>query len=48
MKLQAFHSAMGEDSQIYSQDEVTESFGLFDKTVNEEKRRETPYLIRTP
>lgn len=26
MKLQAFHSALGEDSQIYSPDKITESF----------------------
>ena len=31
VKLQAFHSALGEDSQIYSADERVESFGLFDK-----------------
>ena len=31
VKLQAFHSALGEDSQIYSTDEQVESFGLFDK-----------------
>lgn len=45
MKLQAFHSAMGEDSQIYSQDEVTESFGLFDKTVSEEKDEKLRILL---
>lgn len=45
MKLQAFHSAMGEDSQIYSQEEVTESFGLFDKTVNEEKDEKLRILL---
>lgn len=32
IKLQAFHSALGEDSQIYSADEQVETFGLFDKT----------------
>ena len=31
VKLQAFHSALGEDSQIYSADERVETFGLFDK-----------------
>ena len=31
VKLQAFHSALGEDSQIYSADEQVETFGLFDK-----------------
>lgn len=33
VKLQAFHSALGEDSQIYSADERVETFGLFDKTL---------------
>lgn len=37
MKLQAFHSALGEDSQIYSPDEIIDTFGLFDRSVNEEK-----------
>ena len=46
MKLQAFHSALGEDSQIYSQDEITETFGLFDKTVNEDKDEKLTILLR--
>ena len=37
MKLFAFHAALGEDSQIYSTDESPESFGLFDKNVDEER-----------
>jgi superfamily II DNA or RNA helicase/HKD family nuclease len=45
MKLQAFHSALGEDSQIYSPDEITESFGLFDKTVSEEKDEKLRILL---
>jgi superfamily II DNA or RNA helicase len=45
MKLQAFHSALGEDSQIYSPDEITESFGLFDSTVNEEKDEKLQILL---
>lgn len=36
MKLHAFHVALGEDSQIYSQEEDPETFGLFEKTVQEE------------
>ncbi|MGQ4808479.1 ATP-dependent RNA helicase RhlB [Candidatus Entotheonellaceae bacterium PAL068K] len=36
IKLQAFHSALGEDSQIYSTDEQVESFGLFDKDPQED------------
>lgn len=45
MKLQAFHSAMGEDSQIYSPDEEFETFGLFDQTVNEEKDEKLRILL---
>ena len=45
MKLQAFHAALGEDSQIYSPDEETESFGLFDKEMEEEKDEKLAYLM---
>jgi superfamily II DNA/RNA helicase len=45
MKLQAFHSALGEDSQIYSQDEETQSFGLFDKDMDEEKDVRLEFLM---
>lgn len=45
MKLQAFHAALGEDSQIYSPDEETESFGLFDRAVEEEKDEKLVYLM---
>lgn len=46
MKLQAFHSALGEDSQIYSPDEKVQSFGLFDKNPqpDEEKTERQVYL----
>lgn len=37
IKLQAFHSALGEDSQIYTSDEEFETFGLFDKSVTESR-----------
>ena len=33
IKLQAFHSALGEDSQIYSDDEQVDTFSLFDQTI---------------
>ncbi|MBC8155994.1 MAG: helicase [Bacteroidetes bacterium] len=46
MKLQAFHAALGEDSQIYSPDEVTESFGLFDKDPDEERDEKLDYLMQ--
>lgn len=36
IKLHAFHTALGEDSQIYSPDEEVASFGLFDRRVREE------------
>lgn len=44
-KLQAFHSALGEDSQIYSTVEETESFGLFDKDIKEEKDERLAFLM---
>lgn len=45
MKLQAFHSALGEDSEIYSPDEEIQSFGLFDKDIDEEKDERLAYLM---
>lgn len=45
MKLQSFHAALGEDSQIYSPDEETETFGLFDKEMEEEKDEKLTYLM---
>lgn len=45
MKLQSFHAALGEDSQIYSPDEETETFGLFDKEMEEEKDEKLVYLM---
>src|SRR5690606_36306142 len=45
MKLQSFHAALGEDSQIYSPDEETETFGLFDKEIEEEKDEKLAYLM---
>ena len=45
MKLQAFHSALGEDSEIFSPDEEIQSFGLFEKDVDEEKDERLAYLM---
>lgn len=45
MKLQAFHAALGEDSQIYSQDEETQTFGIFDQSIEEEKDEKLVYLM---
>ena len=46
VKLQAFHSALGEDSQIYSTDEEVDNFGLFDAVTIQEERDETlAYLM---
>ncbi len=45
MKLQAFHSALGEDSQIFSTEEETGTFGLFDKNIQEEKDERLAYLM---
>ncbi|KAB2859587.1 MAG: helicase [Flavobacteriales bacterium] len=44
MKLQAFHSALGEDSQIYSQNEEFGTFGLFEQIPEEEKDERLEYL----
>jgi superfamily II DNA/RNA helicase len=46
MKLQAFHSALGEDSQIYSQDEEIGTFGLFDKNIEEERDESLEFLMK--
>jgi len=45
MKLQSFHAALGEDSQIYSPDEETETFGLFDKKPEEGRDEKLVYLM---
>lgn len=45
MKLQAFHSALGEDSEIYSPDEETQTFGLFDKNIEEDKDEKLGFLM---
>ena len=45
MKLFAFHATLGEDSQIYSTDETPESFGLFDKNIDEERDEKLRYLM---
>ena len=45
MKLFAFHAALGEDSQIYSTDENPETFGLFDKDIDEERDEKLRYLM---
>lgn len=44
MKIQAFHAALGEDSQIYSNLEEFESYGLFNQQ-DEEKDRRLDYLM---
>lgn len=45
MKLQAFHSALGEDSQIYSDEEEVETFGLFERNLEETERDERLTLL---
>ena len=44
IKLQAFHSALGEDSQIYSTDEEVDTFGIFDENFKEEVNETIPFL----
>ena len=45
VKLQAFHSALGEDSQIYSTEEEVDTFGLFDKDLEEERDESLALLM---
>ncbi len=45
MKLQAFHTALGEDSQIYSETEEVDTFGLFDRSPEEDERDERLALL---
>ncbi len=45
MKLQAFHTALGEDSQIYSETEEVDTFGLFERSLEEEERDERLALL---
>ena len=45
LKLQSFHEALGEDSQIYHEAEETKSFGIFDKDIEEEKNEKLSYLM---
>ncbi len=44
IKLQAFHSALGEDSQIYSTDEQVNTFGIFDENIQEEENKTMLFL----
>ena len=44
LKLFAFHSALGEDSGIYSPDETPETFGLFDRAIEEERDERLQFL----
>ena len=44
LKLFAFHSALGEDSGIYSPDEAPETFGLFDHAIEEERDERLQFL----
>lgn len=44
-KLQAFHSALGEDSQIYSTEEVVDSFGLFESAPKEDRDESLNFLM---
>ncbi len=45
LKLQSFHEALGEDSQIYHDAEETQTFGIFDKDIDEERNQKLQYLI---
>jgi len=45
MKLQAFHTALGEDSQIYSETEEFSTFGLFERAPEDDERDERLVLL---
>jgi hypothetical protein len=45
MKLQAFHTALGEDSQIYSDTEEFNTFGLFERAPADDERDERLTLL---
>ena len=45
LKLQSFHEALGEDSQIFNDAEETQTFGLFDKDIEEEKDEKLSLLM---
>jgi len=45
MKLQTFHTALGEDSQIYSETEEVDNFGLFERSPEEEERDQRLALL---
>jgi ERCC4-related helicase/HKD family nuclease len=44
VKLQGFHSALGEDSQIYTEDEEYNSFGLFERIPEEDRDERLIFL----
>jgi len=44
MKLQAFHTAFGEDNQVYSADEILDDVKLFSEEIQETKDEKLKYL----
>ena len=48
IKLQGFHSALGEDAQVYSREEMLREFQLFDDKIrdNVDKQLELLRLVR--
>jgi len=45
MKIQAFHTAFGEDSQVFSTDEILDEVTLFSNTYKEEEDKRLKYLF---
>jgi hypothetical protein len=45
LKLQSFHSALGEDSQIYSEEEEVDTFGIFEQIQKEDKDERLAFLM---
>lgn len=44
IKLQGFHSALGEDGQVYSTEEIVREFQLYDSSVRDDVDRQTELL----
>lgn len=47
LKLQGFHSAFGEDAQIYSREEIVKQFEMFDSNVHDAVDKKSSYCVRS-
>ena len=46
VKLQGFHSAFGEDAQIYSKEEIVKEFQMFDNNVKDSIDKRLLYCVK--